>query len=164
MVIEIGKSSFFFCWSPFLLQRKDPLLYTVLLVPVSTTDTPPFVPEVVEYLRRVGGGFLVVERALSIAFAGNSISRSINGCWNAIWFFNARLLYPDGILQFQQDNFPAHTSKFFRDWFERRQDIELIDWPHCSPDVNPIANMWAQVKRHTCKNWPNLPPRRPDDL
>ena len=57
-------------------------------------------------------------------------------------------LYPDGILQFQQDNYPTQTSKFIRDWFVRRQDIELIDWPHCSPDLNPIENMCAQVKRH----------------
>ena len=48
---------------------------------------PPFVPEVVEYLCRVGGGFLVVESAQSIAFAGNSTSRNSNGCWNAIWCF-----------------------------------------------------------------------------
>ena len=76
----------------------------------------------------------------------------------------ARLLYPDGILQFQEDNHPAHTSKLIRNWFARRQDIELIDWPLCSLDLNPIENMWAQVKRHMCKNWPNPPPRCPDDL
>ena len=59
-----------------------------------------------------------------------------------------RLLYPDRILQFQQGNCrpTAHTSKFIRDWFERRQDIRLIDWHHCSPDLNQIENMWAQVK------------------
>ena len=51
-----------------------------------------------------------------------------------------------------------------RDWFARRQDIELIDWPHCSLDLNPDENMWAQVKRHMCKNWHNPPPRRPDNL
>ena len=61
-VIGIGKKVFFFCLkSSVLLQRKDPLLYIVLLAPDSTTDTPPFVPEVVEYLCRVGDGFLVVE-------------------------------------------------------------------------------------------------------
>ena len=33
------------------------------------------------------GGFFAGEWAQSIAFAGNSTSRNINGCWNAIWFF-----------------------------------------------------------------------------
>ena len=73
--------------SPFLLQRKDPLLYIVLLSPDSSTYTPPFVPEVVEYLCRVGGGFFVLEWAQPIALAGISSSRNINGCWNAILFF-----------------------------------------------------------------------------
>ena len=75
----------------------------------------------------------------------------------------ARLLYPDGILQFQQDNHWAHASKLIGDWFARRQEIELIYWPRRSPDVKPIENMWAQVKKHMPKNWPNPPPRRPDD-
>ena len=46
----------------------------------------------------------------------------------------------------------------------RRQDIELIDWPHRSRDLNPIENMWAQGKKHMRKNWPNPPPRCPNDL
>ena len=50
-----------------------------------------------------------------------------------------------------------------RDWFARRQDIELIGWPHRSPDVNPIENMWAQVKKNMRKSWSNPPARRPDD-
>ena len=49
----------------------------------------------------------------------------------------ARLLYPDEFLQL--DNHLTHTSKLIRDWFARRQDIELIDWPHHSPDFNPIG-------------------------
>ena len=75
-----------------------------------------------------------------------------------------RLLYPDGILQFQQDNHPVHTSKLIPDWFARRQDIEMIDWPRRSPDLNPIENMCAQVKRHMRKRWPNPPPTCPNDL
>ena len=49
----------------------------------------------------------------------------------------ARLLYPDGILQFQQDNHPVHTSKLIRDWFARRQDIELVDWPSSLSRIEP---------------------------
>ncbi|KAJ4437460.1 hypothetical protein ANN_17604 [Periplaneta americana] len=60
-----------------------------------------------------------------------------------------------------QDNHPVHTSQLIRDWFARRQDIELIDWPRRFPDLNPLENMWAKVKKHMRKNWPNPPPRRP---
>ena len=56
------KVFFFLTKSPFLLQRKDPLLYIVLLSPDSTTDTLPYVPEVVEYLCRVAGGMGTIHR------------------------------------------------------------------------------------------------------
>ena len=50
-----------------------------------------------------------------------------------------------------------------RHWLARRQDIELVDWPRRSPDVNPNENMWAQVKKNMHKSWHNPPLRRPDD-
>ena len=84
-MIGIGKKYFFSDEVTFSTAKKGPTLYTVLLAPDSTTDIPPFVPEVVENLCRVGGGFFVVQWAQSIA--GNSTRRNINGCWNAIWFF-----------------------------------------------------------------------------
>ncbi|KAJ4426367.1 hypothetical protein ANN_27181 [Periplaneta americana] len=57
-----------------------------------------------------------------------------------------------------------HTSQLIWDWFARRQDIEFINWPRRSLDLNPLENMWAQVKKHMRKNCPNPPLRRPDDL
>ena len=95
--------------SPFLLPREDTLLYIVLLAPDSTTDIPLFVPEVVEYLCRVGKGFLVAEWAQSIAFAGNSTSRNIIGYWNAIWFFTLGRL--NDLWKLVQDAWDAMTEK-----------------------------------------------------
>ena len=60
-----------------------------------------------------------------------------------------RLRYPDGILQFEQDNHPAHTSKSIRYWFANTHDIEMIDWPRRSPDLNSIKNTWDKVQKHT---------------
>jgi transposase len=42
--------------------------------------------------------------------------------------------------------------------------VELTDWPPCAPDMNPIENMWSEVKRTMQETWPVHPPRNGDEL
>jgi transposase len=53
--------------------------------------------------------------------------------------------YPDGTGILQQDLAPCHTSKMVKK-FMTEQQIQVLDWPGNSPDVNPIENLWAICK------------------
>ena len=106
-------------------------MYIVLLSPDSTTDTPPFVPELVEYLCRV------------ISRRGMGTIHHIRGKFNQQKYqrllerhmvLYARVLYPEESFNFSRIII-ANASKLIRDWFARRQDIELMYWPRRSPDV-----------------------------
>lgn len=47
---------------------------------------------------------------------------------------------------FQQDNASCHVSKSTKDWLNQRQ-VNIIEWPACSPDLNPIENLWGIIVR-----------------
>ena len=58
--------------------------------------------------------------------------------------------FADGDCIFQQDLAPCHTSKKMRTFFEEK-DITILDWPGNLPDLNPIENLWAIIKRRIKK-------------
>ena len=64
-------------------------------------------------------------------------------------------------ITFMHDNASVHSSKFTKEWL-RLNKVNAIEWPSCSPDLNPIENLWEILHQKVRKS--KIKPENKDQL
>lgn len=55
---------------------------------------------------------------------------------------------------FQHDNAPVHTARNVQTWLDEH-DVQVIQWPAQSPDLNVIENVWGMLQNRVMRDRPS---------
>ena len=83
----------------------------------------------------------------TLSFVDGNIDaeKYLNTLEENLWPVIARQFPTDGEI-FQDDGTPVHTANIVNSW-KRNNGNNTLPWPPYSPDLNPIENCWAVIKK-----------------
>jgi transposase len=105
----------------------------------TTKPTPKHGPSVM-----IWGGFSI--RGTTTLYIGHGSINSEKYCQilNENLLPTINVLHPEG-WTLMQDNATCHTSLKTKSWL-KENEVAIMSWPACSPDLNPIENIWGLMK------------------
>lgn len=102
--------------------------------------------------RNFGGGSVMIWGAFSVRGTAQLcfVAPRTNATRYTEMLEDALIPYLEDVMDegaiFQQDNASIHTARVTKAWLSSR-DIQVLEWAACSPDLNPIENLWAILAR-----------------